>query len=598
MNASIITSTMASAVVSNGSGVISDISQFVFNSVDYSVFVFMLCISAGIGVYFGFFAKGEDTTEEYLHGGKQMKTLPIAISLVASQLSGISIMTIPAEMYSYGINWFFNVVSMVIIIPILLWVVIPVFYNNNISNCYEYLEVRFNRKTRELQTIAFMVTLFLMLPVFIFIPALAFSQVTGINIHLINGVVCAICVFYTMFGGIKAVVWTDVVQAAIMVMSVTLVGVLGAIKVGGVTEVFRIAGEGQRLNVNLEFDATTRSTFWNNFISSTIMWTSYVGLNQSCVQRIVSLPSLKHARRSLIIFGFGFVMIMFFNCFTGIVMYARYHDCDPLEAGFVSKADKLMPFFVQDVVGHLKGMPGVFISCVFSAALSTMSAGMNSLAGIVYFDYIKPHIKHTERRANLTMKTLVLLTGLYCILAGTVVEKFSSILQIVYSIGGVTFGSVFGVFLLGMLVPKAHGRAAFWAAISSMLVMVYIVGASQGRNHYETLPSSVVSCPVLNMTSASLTSPLDAMPQQQDFDSLTPATDKGFHILDLSFNWYSTLGAIIVFAVGIPLSYILSPEKGAKFDVKLLSPIIQPFANYELAQTEEVLEVITAKTKS
>lgn len=137
MNASIITSTMASAVVSNGSGVISDISQFVFNSVDYSVFVFMLCISAGIGVYFGFFAKGEDTTEEYLHGGKQMKTLPIAISLVASQLSGISIMTIPAEMYSYGINWFFNVVSMVIIIPILLWVVIPVFYNNNISNCYE-----------------------------------------------------------------------------------------------------------------------------------------------------------------------------------------------------------------------------------------------------------------------------------------------------------------------------------------------------------------------------------------------------------------------------------------------------------------------------
>lgn len=115
----------------------SDISQFTFNTYDYLVFVLMLCISAAIGVYFGFFSKGEETTEEYLHGGKQMKTLPIAISLVASQLSGISIMTIPAEMYSFGIHWFFNVVSTVLTIPLLNWVIIPVFYNNNISNCYE-----------------------------------------------------------------------------------------------------------------------------------------------------------------------------------------------------------------------------------------------------------------------------------------------------------------------------------------------------------------------------------------------------------------------------------------------------------------------------
>ncbi|XP_073819350.1 sodium-coupled monocarboxylate transporter 2-like [Musca autumnalis] len=288
-------------------------------------------------------------------------------------------------------------------------------------------------------------------------------------------------------------------------------------------------------------------------------------------------------------------MIMFFNCFTGIVMYARYHDCDPLAAGFVSKADKLMPFFVQDVVGHLKGMPGVFISCVFSAALSTMSAGMNSLAGIVYFDYIKPHIRHTERRANFIMKTFVFVTGVYCIIAGTVVEKFSSILQMVYSIGGVTFGSVFGVFLLGMLVPRAHGRAAFWSVIASMVAMFYIVAGSQGRNHYDTLPSSVEACPALNITGSNM-SPL--LPTAANILDNIPASDKGFNILDLSFNWYVTLGAIIVFVVGIPLSYILKPEKTAKFDVKLLSPIIQPFAKYELAQTEEVLEVITTKTKS
>ncbi|XP_013102156.2 sodium-coupled monocarboxylate transporter 2 [Stomoxys calcitrans] len=572
--------------------IIRDISQFTFGYVDYGVFVFMLCISASIGVYFGFFAKSADTTEEYLHGGKQMKTLPIAISLVASQLSGISIMTIPAELYTFGITWCFNVVSMILIVPILIWIVIPVFYNNNITNCYEYLEIRFNRQTRQIQTVAFMSTLFLFLPVFIFIPSLAFSQVSGFNIHLINVIVCAICVFYTMFGGIKAVVWTDVVQGTIMVISVALVCILGVIKVGGIGEVLRLAQEGQRLHVNFELDATTRMTFWNAFISSTLTWVAYVGLNQSCVQRIVSLPTLKNAQNSLFIFGAGFLLIMFFTSFTGVVMYARYYDCDPLTAGYVSKADKLMPFFVQDVAGHLRGMPGIFISCVFSAALSTMSAGMNSLAGVVYIDYIKPYIRHTERRANFIMKTFVFLTGCYCIVGGTVVEKFSSILQLIYSIGGVTFGSVIGVFMLGMLVPRAHGRAAICGVISSLLFMLYIVTASQGRNHYEPLPSSVEACPALNVTTIPLFSNLSLSHNHNT------SIDKGFNILDLSFNWYVTLGTIIVFAVGIPLSYILPPDKGTKFDVKLLSPIIQPFVKYELAETEEVVEVVMANMKT
>jgi len=187
----------------------------------------------------------------------------------------------------------------------------------------------------------------------------SYLLVTGFNVHLINTVVCSICVFYTMFGGIKAVVWTDVIQAAIMVASVVLVGVLGAHRVGGFFEVLRIAGEGGRLDINYNFDLTTRSTIWNIFTSATMMWTGYVGLNQSCVQRIVSLPSLGHARRSLVLFGFGFILIMFFNCFTGIVIYSRFHDCDPIQSGHVSKVDKMVPYFVQDTVGNLWGMPGV-----------------------------------------------------------------------------------------------------------------------------------------------------------------------------------------------------------------------------------------------
>lgn len=128
----------------------------------------------------------------------------------------------------------------------------------------------------------------------------------------------------------------------------------------------------------------------------------------------------------------------------------------------VEKADKMMPFFVQDVVGHLKGMPGVFISCVFSAALSTMSAYLNSLAGVVYFDYIKPFINHSDSRANAIMKLFVMAMGCYCIAAGFIVEKFSSILQAILTIVSLNTGAVVGVFLLGIFVPRVNGKVSKW----------------------------------------------------------------------------------------------------------------------------------------
>lgn len=321
---------------------------------------------------------------------------------------------------------------------------------------------------------------------------------------------------------------------------------------------------------------------------------------------------MRISRRSLVLFGFGFIIIMTFNCFTGIVMYARYHDCDPLSLGHVNKLDKMVPYFVEDIMGHLSGMPGVFISCVFSAALSTLSANINSLSGIVYFDYIKPHIQHTEHKANLMMKLFVFFAGIYCIIGGIAVEKFSSILQIVYSIGGVSFGSVAGVFLLGMLVPRAHGRvsiliesatdfpllsplhsqAAFCGAITSIACMIYIVVGSWGRNQYETLMASTDNCPGLNVTTTTVASVL-----LQANETTAIKLDDGFNILDLSFNWYTFVGFLITWFVGIALSYLLSPAEDANFDPKLLSPIIQSFVHYELTSGEELSELTIKKKK-
>lgn len=194
--------------------------------------------------------------------------------------------------------------------------------------------MRFSPQIRQIITATFVISVYLIMPVMMYIPSLAFSQVTGMNIHYINAIVSSICVFYTMLGGIKAVVWTDFVQAAVMLLSCILVLVCAIYQLGGIGVVLERAGDGGRLNfLNFDTNPETRHTVWNVIFGYFVMWVAYLGLNQSCVQRIVSVPSIDHARKALWIFATGFFVIMTINCSTGIVMFARYFDCDPVKAG-------------------------------------------------------------------------------------------------------------------------------------------------------------------------------------------------------------------------------------------------------------------------
>lgn len=153
----------------------------------------------------------------------------------------------------------------------------------------------------------------------------------------------------------------------------------------------------------------------------------------------------------------------------------------------------MVPFFVQEVVGHMKGMPGLFISCVFSASLrygvtitlpylhlfmrdfSTISANLNSMAGIIYSDYIRPLnlFKHNDSSANLSMKLTIVTIGIYCVLSGFIVERVESLFQVINTIAGMTGGAVFGVFSLGMLYPRANHKVSIRNVFQNSLNFVY-----------------------------------------------------------------------------------------------------------------------------
>lgn len=243
----------------------------------------------------------------------------------------------------------------------------------------------------------------------------------------------------------------------------------------------------------------TRTTFWNTIFCILILWTVHVGFSQSCVQRLVALPSLKLARKSMFYFFIGVIVIMTFMCGTGITMYAFYHDCDPVRAKTITKYDKLMPRFVQDVTGHITGMSGIFISCVFSASLSTVSAISHSISGVIYNDYIRPRkwFAHTDFNANLTMRFIIILLGTICALGGIIVEHFESIFQITMTIAGAFIGATFGVFTLGMLYPWANKRGVLIGTIVSvatMLVLTFNAMYNSSKLYYKPLPMSIEGC--------------------------------------------------------------------------------------------------------
>lgn len=201
-----------------------------------------------IGIYFGFVSKKkQNNTTEYLLGGKEMNFFPIAASLIASHVSGITLMSIPAEMYVNGTQYSLMVIPAVTVGFALTYIYLPVFYELQLTSSFQYLELRFDRSVRMLASLIYAISILIFVPIVLYVPALAFSQVSGINLHLISLSTSLVCVLYTSIGGLKAVVWTDTLQFILMIGATVIVIILGLNSTGGFVNVWNTADNGGRL---------------------------------------------------------------------------------------------------------------------------------------------------------------------------------------------------------------------------------------------------------------------------------------------------------------------------------------------------------------
>lgn len=159
----------------------------------------------------------------------------------------MTILGVPAEMYGYGIQYWATSISGLIVAIVTAHFFLPVFYDLQIVSCFTYLQKRFGQSVCSLASGIYTVAIVVHLPLLVYAPAIAFSQVTGVNLHLITPITCIVCVFYTTFGGLRAVVWTDTIQFGSMIVAIAAVIYLGTSQLGGVAEVFKIADHGDRM---------------------------------------------------------------------------------------------------------------------------------------------------------------------------------------------------------------------------------------------------------------------------------------------------------------------------------------------------------------
>uniref|UniRef100_T1PAY5 Sodium:solute symporter family protein n=1 Tax=Musca domestica TaxID=7370 RepID=T1PAY5_MUSDO len=557
-----------------------------FGIVDYCVFVLMLIICAAIGFYFGFIEKKQKkkgqkggATEQrrgsealdYLVGGRKMKVFPVSLSLVASFVSGISLLGTSTEIYVYGTQYAFILITLALSGVISWYVFLPVFCNLQLTSTYEYFEMRFGKSIRYFCSILFTVGMILYLPVAIYVPALTFNQVSGIDIHTITPVVCVVCTFYTCVGGLKAVIWTDAIQSVVMYGTILIICIKGTLDLGGLGAVLQRNWEGGRLKIpDMTWDPTVRLSMTSVIIGGTLHKIQSSDVNQMSLQRFLSLPDMGKVKQCMFLFTTLLVFLLFCCCYMGLLSYASFYDCDPLVTKLASADDQMPTILVMRILGVIPGLPGIFVAGVFSAALSSLSTGLNSLACVISEDLIKPVLKNplTEWQTGFMLRFIVAFFGLSCIALVFVVEKMGTVLTLATMTGAVTMGPLLGFYICGICMPWVNGKSTLIGGVVSFLTLGWIcfhaqLGQMQGLVRHPKLPVSVEGC-TYDYDNSTLW-------ERQNY---TPSERNIYH---LSFMWYTGFGGIICCVVANLACLLCGTNKLEDINPDLISPVLHRF---------------------
>jgi SSS family solute:Na+ symporter len=451
---------------------------------DYAVLVVLLALLFVVGIYAG---REEESTNDFFLGARKIPWWAACLSFVATEISALTLISVPAIAYMENWEYAQFFIGGFLARVAIAFLFIPAFYKFNCTSIYEFLRHRFGPETQIAGSILFFITRLLASGVRLMVACLAVGILIGWSIIPTILLFSIICILYIAWGGIKAVVWTNVVQA----LTFTIAGVVAIVFLlsridGGAAAVMAIAGGAGKLKI---FDwgpaisvtgvpAFLKRLFTdpNLFVLATLNGffgsMAAFGTDQETMQRLLTVETRRESQKTMLVTPIGSLLVMVIFLFIGSCLYAFYvqHPGLPLPA----KLDKIFPHFIEQAMPPM--MRGLMLAAIVMASIDSP---LGSLTSSFVTDIYRPVIfkSGTERHYLFVSRVCVVLFGIILGFIAYCFSHFDKFLWLAFKIGGVTYGSLLGVFLLGLLTQRRCNRVnvvAMTLAALGMLVLLIL----------------------------------------------------------------------------------------------------------------------------
>jgi len=427
---------------------------------------------AGITLFGLRFRKKQRSLRDYFLADRNIPWWAIALSIVAAETSTLTIISIPGLAYDTNLTFLQVVLGYVAGRVVISFVLLPHYFRGDLYTAYELIERRFGRKLRSLTAGLFLLTRAAAEGVRVYAVSIVVAIALGTGEIASIAIITALTLIYTFEGGLAAVIWTDVVQTIIYVGG-TLVGLFTILHLvpGGWPAIHNVAETAGKLRVfDFAPDFWNPYTFWAGLIGGAFLTTASHGTDQLIVQRLLAARSQRQSVAALLSSGAAILFQFALFLIVGVMLFAFYH----VPASTFGKADRIYPTFIVSQMPH--GISGLLIAAILAAAMSNLSAALNSLSSSSIIDFLlqrNPKMDELQKIRLSRIATLfwaLLLFGL----AVLSLHKVGRVIEVGLQIASVAYGALLGVFLLGVLTRRANQTGATVGMFCGFVAELYI----------------------------------------------------------------------------------------------------------------------------
>jgi SSS family solute:Na+ symporter len=418
------------------------------------------------------FRKRQRSLRDYFLAGRDIPWWAIALSIVAAETSTLTIISIPGLAYDTNLTFLQVVMGYLVGRVVISFVLLPHYFRGDLYTAYELIERRFGRGLRSLTAGLFLLTRAAAEGVRVYAVSIVVAIALGTGEVASIAIITALTLIYTFEGGLAAVIWTDVVQTAIYVGG-TLVGLVTILHLvpGGWSAIHAAAATAGKLQV---FDFTAKFgipyTFWVGVIGGAFFITASHGTDQLIVQRLLAARSQKQSVAALLSSGVAILFQFALFLMVGVMLWAFYR----VPSATFGKPDRIYPTFIVSKMPH--GISGLLIAAILAAAMSNLSAALNSLSSSTIMDFLLRFRPQTDERARLRFSRLATLFWAMVLfgLALLALQKVGRVVEVGLQIASVAYGALLGVFLLGVVTRRANQRGAMVGMLFGFGVGLYL----------------------------------------------------------------------------------------------------------------------------